>query len=84
MIGHAGNFTGALNSIVVGEVKNLTKTATGTTTIQDNLLIGKALVMVFTDNSIRIPTDYSLNATTGTVTFISSIDTGTILQFIYI
>lgn len=46
-------------------------------------LIGATILLLFTDNTIRVPTDYSLDNTTGTVTFISTLDIGTIGQILY-
>lgn len=51
---------------------------------QDNLLIGKALLLVTNDNVVRIPTDYNFNNGTGTITFLSTIDSGVVIQILYV
>lgn len=62
---------------------SLTITGTGATSYTNGSLIGKTVLLVFTDNAIRIPSDYSFNSLNGTITFISAIDAGTVIQIIY-
>jgi hypothetical protein len=47
-------------------------------------LIGKNIQLVFTDNVIRIPSDYSFNTNTGTITFISPRDIGEVIQITFL
>ncbi len=62
---------------------SLTITGNGATSYTNTTLIGKTVLLVFTDNVVRIPSDYSFNTTNGTITFISAIDTDTVIQIIY-
>lgn len=54
-----------------------------TDTYQDNALIGKTILLVSTDNAVRIPTDYAFTSGTGTIVFASSIETNSIIQILY-
>lgn len=58
-------------------------TADGGAIYQSNDLIGKTLQLVTNDNVVRIPSDYSFDSFTGTITFISTIDSGVIIQILY-
>lgn len=54
-----------------------------TDTYQDNALMGKTILLVSTDNAVRIPTDYAFTSGTGTIVFASSIETNSIIQILY-
>ena len=51
-------------------------TATGATSYQDNRLIGKTIITVFTDGLRRKSDLYTFNATTGTIDFSYTIEAG--------
>jgi len=52
-------------------------TTDGTADLQDDLLIGKSVKAVWLDGVLLIPTtDYTVDAGTGTITFINVPDTG--------
>lgn len=55
----------------------------GTSSYLSTSLIGKTILFVTTDSAVRVPTDYSLNITTGLLSFIGDIDTDTVIQIIY-
>lgn len=59
-------------------------TANGAAVYQDDSLIGATLQLVTNDNVVRIPSDYSFDSVTGTITFISSIDSGVVIQILYV
>ena len=65
------------------ETNVITITATGVSSYTNSTLINKEVMLVFTDNAIRIPSDYTFTSSTGTIVFISAIDTGTIIQIQY-
>jgi hypothetical protein len=51
---------------------SLTGTTDGTADFQDDLLIGKSMKAVFVDGILlTLTTDYTVNAATGTITFIN-------------
>lgn len=58
--------------------------ADGNASYTNALLIGKNIQLVFTDNVIRIPSDYSFNTNTGTITFISPRDIGEVIQITFL
>lgn len=58
-------------------------TADGGAVYTSATLIGKTVKTVFTDNVRRLTTDWSFNATTGTLTFISGQDAGVEIQIYY-
>ena len=65
------------------DVYSITIIGNDSASYQNDSLIGATILFVTTDSAVRIPTDYSLNSTTGTLTFISQIDTDTVIQIIY-
>ena len=65
------------------DVYSITIIGNDSASYQNDSLIGATILFVTTDSAVRIPTDYSLNSTTGTLTFISPIDTDTVIQIIY-
>ena len=64
-------------------VSILSITAEGVDSYQDDALIGKTVLMVFTDSAVRVPSDYTFTSNTGTIVFASDIDQDTIIQIIY-
>ncbi len=58
-------------------------TATDTNSYTSATLIGKSLLLVFIDNLIRIPSEYTFNDLTGNIVFDSPVDTGSIIQILY-
>ena len=65
------------------DVYSITIIGDGTEEYQSDSLIGATILFVTTDSAVRIPTDYSLDSTTGTLTFIGTIDLDTVIQIIY-
>ena len=65
-----------------GGVSLFTITADGGQSYQDDSLIDKTIVAVFTDSVVRVPSDYSFDDTTGTLTFTANVDVNTIIQLI--
>jgi len=63
------------------DVYSITIIGDGTDSYYSVSLVGASILFVTTDSAVRIPTDYSLN--NGTLTFISAIDTDTVIQIIY-
>lgn len=64
-------------------VSILSITAEGVDSYQDDSLIDKTVLMVFTDSAVRVPSDYTFTSNTGTIVFASAIDQDTIIQIIY-
>lgn len=58
-------------------------TGTGTTTYVNTILVNKTIMLVITDNVVRIPSDFIFTSSTGTVVFSSIVDVDTIIQIIY-
>lgn len=65
------------------DVYSITIIGDGTDNYQSDSLIGATILFVTTDSAVRIPSDYSLDSSTGTLTFIGAIDTDTVIQIIY-
>jgi len=65
------------------ESNSLEFAGTGTATYVKSELIGKTLLLVATDGRIRKSSDYSFTSGTGTIVFISVIQTGQTVHIIY-
>ncbi len=68
---------------VTGGISVKTITATDTATYQDDDLIDRTVLMLFTDSTVRVPDDYTFTTGTGTIVFAASIPQDTIIQIIY-
>lgn len=75
--------TALFTPINTTDVRELTITGDDTAIYTNVALIGRTVLFVSTDSAVRIPTDYTFVSGTGTVTFISPIDLGTIIQILY-
>lgn len=71
---YSGGGGGVIPLVIIGAA---------TDTYQDNALMGKTILLVSTDNAVRIPTDYAFTSGTGTIVFASSIETNSIIQILY-
>lgn len=80
----------SFNSVTFGRNENgvnggltmQTITGNGGQSYQDDNLIDRTLIAVFTDSAVRVPSDYTFDSNTGTLAFASAIDTGTIIQIL--
>lgn len=59
-------------------------TADGGDTYTSATLIGRTVQLVFTDNVVRIPSEWSFNIITGTIVFASPRDAGEIIQITWV
>lgn len=71
------------NFIVIPTPKVLVKVGTNVTDYQDDDLKNKTILLVYTDNLVRIPTDYSYTSITGTISFLTPRTNGSIIQILY-
>lgn len=72
-----GTYSNPLVGVSGGsDVNDYDITATGATSYQDNRLIGKTIITIFTDGLRRKSDLYTFNATTGTIDFSYTIEAG--------
>lgn len=79
------NIYEGIRTVFVGaQTKIVRIIATGTDSYSSAALVGKSILLVFTDNLKRDATDYTVNSTTGTILFNQPRDLGEVIELLVV